>query len=395
MDELELGNIAGIGDGNTRLARLNRRHPDQAAHVARLLLTARRGLATAYDASTQQFAQTVRAVAAPEGVDAVAEGANLRYAAMAGLGIARLEEAEQKEILAGSTASELIAHAAVRAETSGDPGAIALCAWATAEVNDEHPTKLLHRIGRCVRSGVPMPTVDLSWIVTALTTVRLEGTGDLWDLAVRRLLAAQGDRSAIFPHHVPATTQSRWRAHVGSFADQVYPVQALARGYRLTEDTVLLAAANRTADRLCELQGDAGQWWWHYDARTGAVVERFPVYSVHQHAMAPMILADLAAVGGDDHLDEVALGLRWLENPPETAEEMVSERFGLVWRKVGRREPRKAARAVRALSTWAAPDRDTPGLDRLLPPGAVDHECRPYELGWMLYTWLAKEANDA
>ena len=28
-------------------------------------------------------------------------------------------------------------------------------------------------------------------------------------------------------------------------------------------------------------------------------------------------------------------------------------------------------------------------LDRVYPPGVVDHECRPYELGWLLYTWLS------
>ena len=391
--EHELGKV-GATSGGTRLEQLGRRHPEQVGQVARLLHTARRGLATAYDPSNQQFAQTVRAVTTPSGIEAVAEGTNLRYAVMAGLGLARLDEAEQKEMLAGTLASELIARAARRAETSSDPGAIALAAWAVAEVNHEHPTELLHRLGGYVRSGVPVPTVDLAWMVTALTNVRLDSTGDLLDLAVSRLLGAQGE-AGIFPHHVPAATQSRWRAHVGSFADQVYPVQALARCFRRTGDPELLEAANRTAARLCQLQGNAGQWWWHYDTRTGGVVERFPVYSVHQHAMAPMILADLAAAGGVDHLDAVATGLRWLASPPETAEEMVSDRFGLVWRKVGRREPPKAARGVRTLSTWVAPDRDIPGLDRLLRPGAVDHECRPYELGWMLYTWLTKDGDDA
>ena len=362
--------------------------------MVRLLGIARRGLATAYDSSTQQFAQTVRAVTTPDGIEAVAEGTNLRYAAMAGLGLARLDEAEQKEVLAGTLASELIARAAERAETSSDPGAIALAAWATAEVNDQHSAELLRRLGGYLRSGAPMATVDVAWSVTALATAGLEGAGDLWDLAVSRLLDAQGT-GGFFPHLVPAATQSRWRAHVGSFADQVYPVQALARGFRLSGDEELLEAANRTAARLCQLQGSAGQWWWHYDTRTGGVVERFPVYSVHQHAMAPMILADLAEAGGVDHLDEVAAGLQWLASPPETAEEMVSDRFGLVWRKVGRREPRKAARAARAVSTSVAPRWEIPGLDRLLPPGTVDHECRPYELGWMLYTWLAAETHDA
>jgi len=69
-------------------------------------------------------------------------------------------------------------------------------------------------------------------------------------------------------------------------------------------------------------------------------------------------------------------------------EELVSPRFGLVWRKVGRREPPKAARAVHAATTSVRPGLHLPGLDRALPPVKVDHECRPYELGWLLYAWL-------
>ncbi len=212
---------------------------------------------------------------------------------MAGLGLSRLPMTQQADVLAGCRARDLVARTAERARTCSDPGAVALAAWAAAEVNGAHPTALLHRLARCVRSGVPLATVDLAWIVTALTAVRLEGTEDLFDLAVRRLLDAQGAQG-IFPHHVPPQAQAPWRAHVGSFADQIYPVQALARGYALTGDPALLEAANLTAQRLCDLQGPAGQWWWHYDTRTGGVVERYPVYSVHQHAMAPMVLHDLA-----------------------------------------------------------------------------------------------------
>jgi hypothetical protein len=61
----------------------------------------------------------------------------------------------------------------------------------------------------------------------------------------------------------------------------------------------------------------------------------------------------------------------------------------LVWRKVGRREPRKAARLVSATTTSLRPGLHLPGLDRALPPDRVDHECRPYELGWLLHTWLS------
>jgi hypothetical protein len=108
-----------------------------------------------------------------------------------------------------------------------------------------------------------------------------------------------------------------------------------------------------------------------------------------------MALFDLFEAGGDDHRSEIALGVSWLDTHPETVEELVSERWGLVWRKVGRREPGKASRALNAVTTSVRPGTHLPGLDRLLPPGVVDHECRPYELGWLLYAWLPGGEHDA
>ena len=112
-----------------------------------------------------------------------------------------------------------------------------------------------------------------------------------------RLLEAQGP-TGVFPHALPASSLGRLRAHVGCFADQVYPIQALARLAAADGDAVAMGAANRCAAAICAVQGSAGQWWWHYDARDGSVVERFPVYSVHQHAMAPMALFDLRRMRG-------------------------------------------------------------------------------------------------
>jgi len=116
-------------------------------------------------------------------------------------------------------------------------------------------------------------------------------------------------------------------------------------------------------------------------------LEGFPVYSVHQHAMAPMALFDLAEAGGDEHEASISRGLRWLDTHPEVLEDLASERHALVWRKVGRREPAKAARRLSAVTTSIRPGWRLPGIDTVLPTSQVDHECRPYELGWLLYAW--------
>jgi hypothetical protein len=314
------------------------------------------------------------------------EGTNIRYAAIAALGLGRLGMDDQHEVLSGASAAEVAYAAGVRALLQSDPGAVALAAWAGAELLGWADVALLDRLEAELASGRPIPTVDLSWMLTAA----LVASGPEHPIARRsatRLLRTQGP-NAIFPHLSPAGSQNRWRRHVGCFADQVYPIQALARWFTASGDAVALAAAEATADRLCALQGPAGQWWWHYDARTGDVVERFPVYSVHQHAMGPMALFDLAEAGGADRTAPIVKGLRWLDTHPEVDGTLIEDRPGAIWRKVGRREPAKAVRKLSAVTTALRPGLHLPGLDRAFPPDLIDHECRPYELGWLLYAWL-------
>jgi hypothetical protein len=305
----------------------------------------------------------------------------------------------QQRVLDGRTADSLAALVAERAAQDPDTGAVALAAWVSAEVRRVADGVLLDDLASRLASGAALPTVDTSWALTAaVATLAVDASSgaarSVRDLARARLLAAQGPQG-LFPHALPADSLGRWRSHVGCFADQVYPIQALARLAASTGDDVALAAAERCAARIVELQGASGQWWWHYDWRDGSVVEGFPVYSVHQHAMAPMALFDLAEAGGTDHLDAVVVGLRWLDTHPEVLEELVSSKHNLVWRKVGRREPPKAARSVAAATTSVRRGFRVPGLDALLPPVRVDHECRPYELGWLLYAWRAAGAVEA
>ena len=56
---------------------------------------------------------------------------------------------------------------------------------------------------------------------------------------------------------------------------------------------------------------------------------------------------------------------------------------------MARADHRKVVRGLRAASTRIVPGARVAALDRVYPPGVVDHECRPYELGWLLYAWLS------
>lgn len=378
-----------------RVADARRLDETAPGRVARLADVALRGLTRGYDAGTGAFAQTVRGLPGGRGVSVEAQGESLRYTAMAALGLSRAPADVQRAALAGRTAEDVTFWAVDRALDAEDPGAVALAVWAAVEVAGVAPADLLDRL-RGFLDGRPLPTVDVAWLLTAAVgAAHLANGDDHLDLvhSAAGLLRRYQGRGGTYPHVLPPSTQSRWRAHVGSFADQVYPLQALARAARLTGEAWMLDHANRTAAAICSAQGPAGQWWWHYDSRDGSVVERYPVYSVHQHAMAPMVLFDLWEAGGDDRRAEIVAGLTWIDDHPEVVEELVTERHGLVWRKVGRREPRKAARALGAATTSVWQGGSVPGIDRVLPPVVVDHECRPYELGWLLYAWLAPTSD--
>lgn len=359
-----------------------------------------RALPAMFDDRAGTMVQTVRG-GSGDGV-LTPEGLNLRYAAIVALGVQGHPEADQRAVLGGYTAAEFSGRTAdlvVGGTIATDLGAAALAVWAMAEtstVSADHP--LVTRLLADTERGVAAPTVDFAWTLTALLALEAHGSDPAvaaaTTMAAQRLMSAQGAHG-LFPHHLPTTELGRLRANVSCFADQVYPIQALARYAQAVGDQSALAAANRCARRIVELQGDAGQWWWHYDARTGDVIEALPVYSVHQHAMAPMVLLELHECGGDDHRDAVVRGLSWIFEHPESRESLLDPATGAIWRKVGRREPRKAARSIRAVSTSVRPGLTLRWLDRLFPAGPVDHECRPYELGWLLYAWTPARIADA
>ncbi|WP_323014545.1 hypothetical protein [Devosia sp.] len=341
------------------------------------------------------FPHTMRSRANRDGSGARPEGDNLRYAIIVALGLAWTPEPMQRDMLGGKTAADLALRCAARAARSREPGAVALAAWAAAETAGVFSTELFEMLQDMLTHDRTVQTVPCAWMLTAALAARhLGSTAEVQDLASQFLLEAQAE-TGLFPHTIPASALGRARSHIACFADQVYPIQALARLGRAEGDRMALRAAEASAARIVALQGHAGQWWWHYDTRDGSVVEGYPVYSVHQHAMAPMALLDLHAAGGSDYRPAVLKGLDWIDTHPESSERLVSPEGGVIWRKIGRREPPKLVRSVLSLTTALAQGWHLPGLDMAFPPISIDRECRPYEFGWMLYAWRSRGVVEA
>lgn len=376
-----------------RHARIAAGDPAAGTLVSRLLDLAVRGLPQMYRRETDEFAYTRAAVGDdPSGAATELRRTSIRYAAIVALGAQWLPEAWQRKALSGHNATEFTTLLVDRLPGVTNLGDAALVCWAAAQ--DRHPllgTALAH-LRRLDEAAGPRYVVEAAWLVAALATARDQAdVEDLLKRARDTLLTSRHKGSPLFPHATGPGLLPWYRTHVACFADQVYPIQALARLHHSGDDDAALVAAEECAARISELQGDGGQWWWHYDARTGRVIEGYPVYSVHQHAMAPMALLDLADAGGSGRMAEVARGLHWMTGPVELGDggpPMILDEAGLTWRKVYRGDPKKLVRAAHGLTTRAARGVRLRPVELMFPPTAIDRECRPYEFGWLLFTWL-------
>ncbi|MFJ9832800.1 hypothetical protein ACIRU2_15625 [Streptomyces sp. NPDC101169] len=382
----------------TRLAALGREEPALLTLAQRLLTVAESGLPSMLLPGKEAFAFTMAGHRSPDGSWTLERrGTSTRYAAITALGARFLPEDRQRAVLGGRSAQEFTGLLIESLPSVTNLGDAALIAWAAADTGHPKLSDALDRMNALDEEGRPQYTVEAAWVLSALAaahgTVDVEGR---LTTARDRLLRARIGNGPLFPHATGPGLVPWYRAHVSCFADQTYPLQALARAHACGHgggDPEALAAAEACAARICELQGDGGQWWWHYDARTGGVVEGYPVYSVHQHAMAPTALFDLADAGGTDFAASVRRGLRWMTDVPELAgalgkqEPLILDELGVTWRKVFRGDPKKAVRAARGLGTRVVPHLRLKPLDRVYRPVSVDRECRPYEFGWMLHAW--------
>jgi len=321
------------------------------------------------------------------------EGLSDRYTAISLLGISTLPDGAARGVLHGLDPMDVCGEMIARVVNSDELGEVALALWAARVLRHPDADRALLRLCELTPDRRPCPTVELAWSLSA----QVAPGSDVCDAALatrtaERLMDSFHAESDLFSHWPRGGRASRLRGHVACFADMVYPVQALSYYYQYTSHSHARSRslALACARKMCALQGPAGQWWWHFDVRTGSVVERFPIYSVHQDAMAPMALAAVReATGEDDGFSRAAqLGLRWLALAPELAgESLVDESTGVIWRKVHRHEPGRFVRGAQALLSGASPKARLPLADTLFPPGRIDRECRPYHMGWVLVAW--------
>ncbi len=277
------------------------------------------------------------------------------------------------------------------ARTRRYPGGLGLLVWANAVWDGPELEGLIRKTGLSLgRDGYGfasrLTTMESAWLLSGLlhehrrrpTTI----TRQLSEGVLRDLMERKAEVAGVMPHARRAGTPvHRMRAHISNFADQIYSVQALSFAALALSQSRAADAARELGRRIVELQGPLGQWWWHYDARGGAVSERFPVYSVHQHAMAPMALMALEAAGGGSFDEAIDASHAWLTHN-ELSVSMVDENAETIWRDIeraGSPVSRTVSHAQELLGLHGRGER------RWQPPLVLNRETRPYEWAWCLY----------
>jgi hypothetical protein len=269
-------------------------------------------------------------------------------------------------------------------------GGVGLVIWANALWKGPSYAEVLAQVGESSSEprafAARLTTMEVAWLVSGLEHESRRGKSPAVEAALNaataELLARHSEAAGLFSHASDAAPPAhRVRKSVPNFADQIYGVQAAAFAALAHGNAQALAASEACARRLVELQGPLGQWWWHYDSRNGEVAQPFPVYAVHQHAMAPMALMTLHAAGGTDYSKAVELSHAWVATN-ESGVELFDRQAGTIWRDVELDEGQvmRALRHARSLS----------GL-RIGSGGAsarnlkINFETRPYEWAWCLF----------
>ena len=345
-----------------------------------LVRLAAQGLPQMLDPQSQVFCYTLKKT--PRGLER--EGISHRYTMMTLLGLHRLEAAGQPSPVDIPRVLEALLRDTAWIQGAGDLG---LLLWTCAEIAPDRlrevcgklrPHGALDRFGD-TRRGY---TMEVAWFLAGVAHCLMVAPNDLSDLApdglaAMELLKQNCGVGGIFGHL--ATTKSlagRLRGRIGSFADQVYPMYAFSKFATCGHDEARQMAL-RTAHTICQHQGPLGQWWWHYSSSTGRVAGRYAVYSVHQHAMAPMALLAVADATGEDFSKSIFRGLDWVSGRNELNLDMRDAANHIVWRSFYQGRYRRYANRISNLA----------GLPGSAGGLQVKYECRPYELGWLLYAF--------
>jgi len=366
--------------------------------VKLLCTTAARGLADCYSLNT---CPTAKHISSDNHVR-LSQASNLRYIIMAQIGIKRWLNSDSYNTPDDRTSlPDLWPHISSESHRITGAGNLGLAIWASVQNNSaDYITFTEKLVDNWARLREACNAVELAWVLQGLVRFSqhqpvTNKIANVLDDVHNRLMDLYCRDNALFARHNRSGLTEVISSRIACFADQVYPILALANYGRHFNNQQSIDTAAAVADTICGLQGPDGQWWWQYDVKTGQVAEEYPVFSVHQDGMAPMALLAIDTVAGTNHTVYVEKGLAWLDKRNELNVEMILPEQGIIYRDIHRREIGKMYRLVRGLLITAGWETAHCLAGKNLFGYVLNRECRPYELGWILYAWADFHSNSS
>jgi hypothetical protein len=324
------------------------------------------------------------------------EGSSIRYAAISQIGIAKWRQYHPDD---RGNLPELWPNISDSFKNITDIGDIALSLWAGIQSCADNCEKF----AQALKENWPIQSarcnaVELGWVVQACLMAQQSDSmktdlKPVLDDSHRQLISLFDAGSELFYKHHRQGLMEIISRHISCFADQVYPIVALSNYGLLYNHSQSIDSAAQATEKICQYQGELGQWWWHYDVTHKRICEEYPVFSVHQDSMAPMAVMASDKASKQNHTDKIGLGLQWNFGFNELGENLVHQEKGIIWRDIERNEPAKLSRKIRSICSIAG----LSGLHHLTGKCVrglrVNRECRPYHLGWILYAWADYNGN--
>ena len=362
------------------------------AEIKQLCDLAARGLEPMFDPATKLFCQRYLRQDGGQDNGMVRQGVSYRYSIMSFLGLLEYERSGGKSPIPLRAAIENLVDQSAAAKSVDNIGDLGLLLWLCAKAAPERLPNVQRDF--TIESALDRyegahegNTMELSWFLTGLSYAAVSpgGSAGNWRQLAERTYASlrrnQGGFGFFGHSGTSGTLAAKLRGRIGSFADQVYPIYAYSKYGTAFESNTALNEAKNCAAAICKVQGSLGQWWWHYDSVTGRVVQRYPVYSVHQHAMAPMALIAVNQAAKCDFSEAMFKGLRWIYGANELNTPTLDSSLAVAWRAI-QPQSKLRLRAAQATAYLRFPDESgSPGPLKML------YECWPYELGWLLYAF--------
>lgn len=360
------------------------------SYYSKLINLAIRGLEPLYDDHQKLFTHKIaQKQLTPEDFHS-----SITYTAITILGLIRARKNGWGDISINETEA---LHALVnRINEVPRPGDLGLILWADSHSEGKHTNIIYKAIKDETHDNKlrQLPTFELAWLLTGLCYAHnnVKNDAEYKNLILKLYKAITNNLntdSGLFGYRHACNWPATIRNNIGNFADQIYSVYALSTYYDIFKQSEAINHAIRCTNRLCELQGSQGQWWWHYQSQKDIIASGYPVYAVHQDGMAPMTLFKLSALSGKDFQPAIQRGINWLRGDNELGIEITDWNKGIIWRDIEWKQPRASLKYV-SMATGSLGLKRSSRLLNQIPSYKLNYEMRSYHLGWVLYAFANK-----